>query len=138
MLLTATEDEAKEMNITSDPSELKPLKVKKAPIKAQSAAEVASFRTLSRPQSADKMEVPGSARSIDKVSVVAEEAAAEEKEEINKNFTGLIKESGETEDPIVEAIWMNMEFLVVLTQDEDNHINLELFTCNPPNDGDAP
>lgn len=43
----------------------------------------------------------------------------------------MVKESSETEQPIIEAIWMNTEFAVMLTQDEENHIFIEMYTNCP-------
>lgn len=85
------------------------------------------------------MLVPGSARPNDPISKpYLEEAHEESLDNLNakKVFTGLVKESAETEQPILEAIWMNMEFAVMLTQDEDNHILIELYTNCPKMDND--
>jgi|LakMenEpi03Aug12_release.lakeMendotaPanAssembly.Ray.scaffolds.fasta_scaffold146536_4 hypothetical protein len=80
------------------------------------------------------MLVPGSARPNDPISkIYLADAHEDSLDNLNtkKVFTGLVKESSETEQPILEAIWMNMEFAVMLTQDEENHIFIEIYTNCP-------
>jgi hypothetical protein len=47
-----------------------------------------------------------------------------------KIFTGLIKESGVTDQNIVELVWINMDYVAIFTSDEDNFLFLEVFTLN--------
>jgi hypothetical protein len=42
-------------------------------------------------------------------------------------FTGLLKEESSTQETILEVFWMNMEFLVCITLDEQHQIYIETF-----------
>jgi hypothetical protein len=51
------------------------------------------------------------------------------KDDLNEKqvFTGLLKESSSTQETILEVFWMNMEFLVCITLDEQNQVYIETF-----------